>query len=477
MLFNSYIFVFLFLPITVFLYFLAGKVEKPALSKIVLLVMSYAFIGYANPIYVLILLFSTVVNYICNRVLRSKPLRARSILVVGVLFNIVLLGYFKYSNFLIENINIAFGSSITAPKIVLPIGISFYTFQQIAYLVDNYSGEVPDCNFLDYFLFTAYFPKVIQGPIAYHNELIPQFNSSDKRKFDYNNFSAGLMILAVGLAKKVLVADNFGKIVDYGFGSISSLNSFEAVLTILGYTLQIYFDFSGYCDMAIGISKMLNIDLTLNFNSPYKALNINDFWKRWHITLTRFLTKYIYIPLGGNRKGKVRTYLNIMIVFIVSGIWHGAGYTFIVWGAIHGIASVLYRLTKKTFDAIPRIIQWAMTFVFVSVAWTFFRASSVTDAFSLFGRVFVGGFGVNAELTETMLQPTIINICSQILSFNIVMIVMFFLSIVIVARLRNSNDMIKVFQPSFKNWVFTLVLLVLSILSISGVSTFLYSNF
>ncbi len=477
MLFNSYVFILVFLPITICIYYLACRTTNPVFPKVVLLLASCVFIAYANPFYLLILLISTGVNFICNQSIQAKPSTAKTVMIVGVAFNVILLGYFKYTNFLIDTINLAFGSNISGLKIMLPLGISFYTFLQISFLVDNYRGDVPEYGILDYFLFTAYFPKVIQGPITYHNELLPQFKDADKRIFNAASFSSGLMAFAVGLSKKVLIADNFGKIVDFGFGSISSLNSFEAILVILGYTLQIYFDFSGYCDMAIGISRMLNIDLPVNFNSPYKALNINDFWKRWHITLTRFLTKYIYIPLGGNRKGKVRTYLNIMIVFLVSGLWHGAGYTFLIWGALHGFASILYRITKKTYDKLPRFIQWCATFLFVSFAWTFFRADKAGDAFSLFARVFTGGFGVNAELTETLLQPTMINVLSQVLSFNTAITVLFIIAILTVTLFKNSNNMLRSFEANAKNWIFTFVLLTLSILSISGVSTFLYSNF
>lgn len=477
MLFNSYEFVLLFLPITVLLYYLAGKINNIVQPKYVLLAASFVFIAYANFYFLILLLVSICVNFLCNYMIKVNPSTAKRTLFLGVIFNILFLGFFKYTNFLIDSVNLAFGASITAVKVILPLGISFYTFQQIAYLVDHYRGEAPTYSFIDYVLFIAYFPKVIQGPITYHDEVIPQLNNLEKRKIDFNNLSAGLMTFAIGMAKKVLIADNFGKVVDYGFGTIASLNSFEAVLVILGYTLQIYFDFSGYTDMAIGISRMLNIDLPLNFNSPYKARNINDFWKRWHITLTRFLTKYIYIPLGGNRKGTARTYINIMIVFIISGIWHGAGYTFIVWGALHGIASVLYRLTKKSFDAFPRMIQWAATFLFVSIAWTFFRAGSLSEAVSLFGRVFAGGFGVNAELAETMLQPALINIPAQFIPFHVVMILLYIGLIAVVSLLKNSNDMTKEYRPGFSSWLFSLILLTLSILSISGVSSFLYSNF
>ncbi len=477
MIFNSYMFILFFLPATVFFYTFAGKYKNTLIPNIVLLAASYAFVAYAGPVHALILLVSTVVNYLLSKAINAKSLNAKSLLIAGICFNIVLLGYFKYTGFLMNNIASVLGNDVSAIKIIFPIGISFYTFQQIAFLVDTYRKEVPEYSLIEYFLFTAYFPKVIQGPIVYHNELMPEFKQKDKKKFDIECFSSGLMLFAIGLSKKVLIADNFGKIVDYGFGNIASLNSFEAVLVIFGYTLQIYFDFSGYCDMAVGISKMMNIDLPMNFNSPYKALNITDFWKRWHITLTRFLTKYIYIPLGGNRKGKYKTYLNIMIVFIISGIWHGAGYTFIIWGAIHGVANIVYRLTGKTYDKIPRFIQWFATFIFVSAAWVFFRAGSASEALSLFGRLFAGGYGINAELAETLLQPTVINVFSQFLPFNIVATALFLAAIFTVAVLPNSSDIVKAFKPTFRNWAFTLFLLLVSILSISGVSTFLYSNF
>ena len=477
MLFNSYLFILFFLPLTVILYYTVGKSGNCTGAKLVLLLASYIFLGYANLLFPLILLLSTVCNYLINQQIRAGRSKSRLWTICGIIFNVALLIFFKYSNFLLDSFNQVFHLSLPTLQLLLPLGISFYTFQQIAYLVDNYRGEVPDHRFLDYCLFTAYFPKAIQGPIVYHHELIPQFNDCKRIKFDSVFFSSGLMAFAIGLSKKVLLADNFGKIVDFGFSHIPSLNSFEAILVVVGYTLQIYFDFSGYCDMSVGISRMLRIDLPVNFNSPYKSFNINDFWKRWHITLTRFLTKYIYIPLGGNRKGKARTYFNIMIVFLVSGLWHGAGYTFIVWGALHGAASVFYRLTKLAYDRIPRWVQWCITFLFVSFAWTFFRAGSLSDALRLMNRIFAGGFGVNAELTETMLQPILINIPSQILPIDLVIIAFYLIAVLSVALLKNSNDMIRCFQPNMKSWLFTFVLLVLSILSISGVSTFLYSNF
>ena len=458
MLLNSYGFILAFLPVVILAYFLMGKASKPVYSKIVLLVASYFFIVYLDLASGLVLFLSSFVNYFFNRGIKKNQTKAKGIVATGVVFNIILLCFFKYIGLLIERIGLTAASGIPALKIILPIGISFYSFQQIAFLIDNYRGEVADYSFLDYLLFTSYFPKVIQGPINYHSEFIPQLNSPQSRMFNFDNISAGLMTFAIGLSKKVLVADNLGKIVDYGYTNITSLNSFEAILVILGYTLQIYFDFSGYCDMAIGVSKMLNIDLPVNFDSPYKACNISDFWKRWHITLTRFLTKYLYIPLGGNRKGTVRTYINILIVFLVSGIWHGVGLTFIVWGLIHGSASIIYRMTMKTYDSIPRLIQWFLTFIFINLTWIVFRAGSMSDALSLLGRVFAGGFGINAALAENLLQPTIINVLSQVLPLNYVTILLFVISIVVVTLLKNSNEMTKTFRPTFKSWAFTLVL-------------------
>ena len=477
LLFNSYPFILLFLPITLCVYYAVGRSGNTRYSKAVLLLFSYVFLAFANPLSPLILFFSTVCNYFLNEWIRTARSKARHIAALGIVFNVMLLACFKYSKLLIVGISHAFRLYLAPLQILLPVGISFYTFQQIAFLVDNCRGEIPTYGFLDYFLFNAYFPKVIQGPIPYHTELLPQFNDPARLRFDASRFSSGLMLFAMGLAKKVLLADNFGKIVDFGFGHIPTLNSFEAALVVFGYTLQIYFDFSGYCNMALGVSRMLNLDLPLNFNSPYKALNINDFWKRWHITLTRFLTKYIYIPLGGNRKGKLKTYLNILIVFLVSGIWHGTGLPFLVWGALHGIASILYRLTAKLYDRIPKLLQCCVTFLFVTFAWIFFRAGSLSDAIALLGRLFSGGFGVNAELTETMLQPTIINVFTQFLPFSAVMILLFGLVLLGIVLLPNSTERAENFRPSVPAWIFTYVLLTVSILSISGVSTFLYSNF
>ena len=479
-LFNSYVFILAFLPLSLAIYFLACRARNGRLGIAVLASASILFAAVSNIQSAAILLLSVAANYWLGHQISSRQGKAQKVwLIVGLIFDIGILGYFKYANFLVDGINGLFGADIPLVRAFLPVGLSFYTFQQIAYLADSYQGEAVTCSFGEYLLFVAFFPKLVQGPIAQQKELIPQFSDLGRKALSWDNVAKGLSVFATGLAKKVLVADNFGKIVDYGFGHISSLNSFEAILAVLGYTFQIYFDFSGYCDMAVGIGLMFNIELPQNFDSPYKALSISDFWKRWHITLTKFLTQYIYIPLGGSRKGTVRTYLNILIVFLVSGLWHGAGYTFLLWGLMHGIAMVLERITKSRYAQLPKVIRWIVTFAFINMTWVFFRAGSITEAMAMLKQVLVGGwsFSINAELTETLLQPTLISIASRIVGLPVVSILACAAALLTVLLLKNSTERLKTFMPSAGMWVQTYFLLILSILSVSGVSTFLYSNF
>lgn len=417
--------------------------------------------------------FNCVMNFFLHRNHRKY------LLVLSVAFNILYLIVFKYSGFLLNTVSEIVQSDVPTINILLPLGISFYTFQQISILVDNYRGEIKSFSIVDYYLVTSFFPKLVQGPIAYYSELEPQFNDSSKKSFNYSNFANGLYILSIGLAKKVLVADKFGLLVDYGYSHISSLNSFEAVLVIIGYTFQLYFDFSGYCDMAAGSAKMFNIDLPINFNSPYKALDINDFWKRWHITLTRFLTKYIYIPLGGNRKGERRTAINIIIVFLISGIWHGAGLGFIIWGLLHGLVRIVFMKTKEIHHRLPKSIQWFLTFLFINLSWTVFRAEKVSDAFLLISRLITGAkaLSISPALTESLLQPVVINIPCQFISLQLVLLIFVAITLAVLVLCENTDESAKQFKPCWKNLIFTYFNLTLSLLSISGVSSFLYVNF
>lgn len=480
LLFHSYEFVLAFLPITLVIYFLACRSKKAYLGIVVLAAASILFVSFSSIQSAMILFLSIMINYWIGHQVFCKQGKAKKVwLILGLIFDIGILGYFKYANFLMDSIRGILEVEIPLADVLFPVGLSFYTFQQISYLADTYQGEVVPCNFSEYLLYIAFFPKLVQGPLIQQKELIPQFSEPGKKSINWDNFAKGLFVFAIGLSKKVLVADNFGKIVDYGYGHIASLNPFEAILSILGYTFQIYFDFSGYCDMAVGIALMFNIDLPQNFNSPYKALSISDFWKRWHITLTNFLTRYIYIPLGGSQKGTVRTYLNILIVFFISGLWHGAGYTFVLWGLMHGVAMILDRMVKPEYEKLPKTLRWLLTFSFVNITWVFFRAERVTDAVAMLKQVFVGNwsFTINAELTETLLQPTLISIASRLLGLPAVVSISCAIVLLAVFLLKNSAERLKDFKPNAKMWVQTYILLVLSILSFSGVSTFLYSNF
>ncbi|WP_223701218.1 MBOAT family O-acyltransferase [Sutcliffiella deserti] len=382
MLFNSFEFIFFFLPIVFLVYFYLNKRKLVLPAKLWLVCSSLFFYSWWNVLYLPLILSSMVINYFIGRKLGASTtfVNRKGLLVLGIVFNVGLLGYYKYSDFFLANVNYFFSTNMALLNLVLPLAISFFTFQQIAYLVDAYKKETKEYNFLNYALFVSFFPQLIAGPIVHHKEMMPQFASNRNKLINYKNIGLGIFIFSIGLFKKVVIADTFAVWATAGFDTTELLTLFEAWAVSLSYTFQIYFDFSGYTDMAIGIALLFNIQLPLNFNSPYKALNIQDFWKRWHMTLGRFLTTYIYIPLGGNRKGKRRTYINILLVFLISGFWHGAGWTFVFWGLLHGIAMMINRYWKSFNMKMNAILAWFITFNFVNVAWVFFRAETWEDA-------------------------------------------------------------------------------------------------
>ena len=356
MLFNSYIFLFLFLPLALAGWYLLNRFRQYKLAQGYLIGMSLWFYAYYNVSFLWVITGSCLFNYGISFLLHRKntPQMRRIALVVGCIGNLGALGYFKYCNFFLENINSLFHADFQLKNILLPLGISFFTFQQLSYLIDRCRGEAPHYGLLDYLSFVTFFPSLISGPIVLHAGTVSQFRDSSLRSFDTESFAKGVMQFTLGLGKKVLLADTFGKAVDAGYGNVAGLSGTDAWLVMLFYTLQLYFDFSGYCDMGRGIAHMLGMELPVNFDSPYKASNIIEFWKRWHITLNRFLRKYVYIPLGGNRKGTARMYLNLFIVFLVSGIWHGAGWNFVLWGALHG---ALYLVTRAWQRRQPRQLK------------------------------------------------------------------------------------------------------------------------
>ncbi len=401
MLFNSHQFIFLFLPVTVLAFFIAGQLNY-YLAVGCLGVASLLFYSSWHYSDLYILLPSIICNYLIGYWLAKITSHSKqTLLILAIATNLAILGYFKYANFLIENWNNISSWQLSNGKITLPLGISFFTFTQIAYLVDSYRGKVKEFNPTHYLLFVTYFPHLIAGPILHHHDTISQFQERKMYRWNSRNVTIGLLLFTIGLFKKVILADGVVGYVTPIFNAAKEgiLPSFaDSWLGALAYTVQLYFDFSGYSDMAIGLSLLFNIKLPINFNSPYQSVNITEFWRRWHITLSNFLRDYLYIPLGGNRHGQFRRYLNLLITMLIGGFWHGAGWTFILWGGLHGIYLVIHQswqsIRKKSGQDLTQSKWWGrltgriITFVAVVIAWVLFRSETLTTAWLILRAMF-----------------------------------------------------------------------------------------
>ena len=394
MLFNSYEFIFIFLPFSLFAYYSILRYFSNTSAVYFLVVASLFFYGWWDYRYIPIIISSIMFNYYIG--LSIQRSLSRPILVFGIFLNLALLGYFKYVSFFMDNINLVLDAGISFQEIALPLAISFFTFQQIAYLVDSYKDKVNPISLREYSLFVLFFPQLIAGPIVHHKEMMPQFLEHKKAYFNYQMFVTGLFLFALGLFKKVVIADNialFSTPVFLAAEAGFDLSLWEAWGGALAYTFQLYFDFSGYADMAIGAALLFGIKLPLNFWSPYKSINIIEFWRRWHMTLSSFLKDYIYIPLGGSRSGELIKYKNLMITKFLGGLWHGAGWNFVIWGGLHGIYLLInhiwIRMTNNrdflpsSFNWLGLFISWTTTFIAIVFAWVFFRAESVNGAFEM----------------------------------------------------------------------------------------------
>ena len=484
-LFNSYEFIFIFLPISFLIYFYLNYKHYIQLSKYFLLFSSLFFYSWWNIAYLPIILTSILFNYTMGTILtkeRSFYFKRKTILIFSILMNVLLLAYFKYTDFLLENINFVFDTDMQLLHLALPLAISFFTFQQIAYLVSSYRQETRGYKFIDYSVFVTFFPQLIAGPIVHHKEMLPQFEDKNNRLLNYKNIALGLFIFSIGLFKKVIIADTFSEWVTTGFDKAEYLNFLEAWITSFSYTFQLYFDFSGYTDMAIGLALLFNIRLPINFNSPYKATSIQDFWRRWHITLSRFLRDYIYIPLGGNRHGSVRMYTNLMITFIIGGIWHGAGWTFILWGFLHGGALVVHRIWKQLGGNLPIWLAWFVTFNFINISWVFFRATDWDSAMKvLSGMLGLNGLALPSALSTKLacLAPYGVTFNEWInnLGGNNIMIPWILAGFIIVLFFRNSSEMLDNFKLNYISLFWAGIAFVVSVLSLNKVSEFLYFNF
>lgn len=487
MLFNSVIFIMLFLPLSLAGWYLLQKINNPFYAKFFLFAMSLWFYGYYNPSYLLVLLGSLFVNFFFSYGFSrfSTNLPKKLLFTFSILTNVGILFYFKYFNFFIDNCNFLFHADWHLEAIALPLGISFFTFQQLSFVIDRYQGKAPHYSFIDYACFITYFPQLVAGPIVLHNEFIPQLQKRENRKIDSSLFIDGFSLFILGLAKKVLLADVLAIVVNAEFKNIPYLDTPSAWLTIIFYMLELYFDFSGYSDMARGMGKMFGFHLPENFDAPFKADSVKDFWRRWHKTLSRFLTTYIYIPLGGNRKGLAVKCRNLLITFLVSGIWHGANWTFVLWGLLHGLAMVFEALLPKVRFR-SSFLNKVLTFLFVTLTFSIFRSDSLESAFLLLQKLFAGGFTGSLigmcntlnipetyaikELLE-MTAPDLLN------PFYVISNALLLLIAVACVAGPKAEDWISKKGRTLKGLLLLATLFTWSVISLSQVSTFLYFNF
>ncbi len=503
MVFNSYVFIFLMLPISIAGYYLINKVSFKG-GQIFLLFSSLIFIGYMNIAYLFILLPSVLVNYLIiymmNHTFKAREGYRRGLMVSGIVLNVLLLAVFKYCDFFIDNINVIFGKDIAFLHLLMPLGISFYTFKQISVLADYHKDTTLSCTLLEYGIYMTFYPQFTQGPIVLQSEFILQLRDEQRKSWDTVYASKGLYRFTIGLAKKVLIADTIARAVDGGYSELDEVGALGALVLILGYTLQIYFDFSGYSDMAIGLGNLFHIDLPENFDSPYKARSIDEFWDRWHITLTRFFTRYVYIPLGGSRKGHVRTYVNVFIIFLLSGLWHGAEWSFVIWGIMHGVAMLISRMLrelkrngKRDEGRIAGILKNVGIFLYVSVAWVFFRASDTKEAVEVITKVLRGGFDNMTEYIYEMFNKTVE--ISWLLRLDVlgmedrlggIILILVLIVLTLICMLApNSRQMTVRWQDKAAvsgrgyavSVIMTGILFAWCVLSLSGVTSYVYWNF
>ncbi len=472
MLFNGYDYLLWFLPAALGTFFLLGR--SPLAAQAWLTVASLVFYGWWNPLHLPLIIASVVFNFIVARALQRGG--RRMLLGVGITVNLSTLGLFKYADFFLANAAQVTGGAPALLHLALPLGISFFTFTQIAYLVDVYRRKAREPLFVNYALFVTFFPHLLAGPILHHSEMMPQFAETSNKRPQAGNLAAGLFLLAIGLMKKVLLADTFAPIADAGFGAPATLAPLSAWAAALAYTMQIYFDFSGYTDMALGAARMFNIRMPVNFDSPYRATDIREFWHCWHMTLSRFLREYLYVPLGGNRHGELRTAASVLATFLLGGLWHGAAWTFVIWGLLHGAAMVAFRGWQRVGVPLPRALAWALTFLFVTVTWVFFRATSVAGACAML-RAMAGMNSVPASPTGDWLAQLQATLAAALVVPPAWTLLPPIIGLAIVWRRANSNDLALRFRPTVWNGALVALALPLCVLQLARVTPFLYFNF
>ena len=490
MLFNSYQFIFAFLPVSFFGYFYLNHKRLTTASKSWLVFASLFFYSWWNIVYLPLILTSVFFNYaIASAIveydeLKKKYFSKKSLLQIGLVFNIGLLAYFKYADFFISNTNSLVNTEIGLLYLALPLAISFFTLQQIAFLVDSYEGLAKEKNFLNYIMFVTFFPQLIAGPIVHHKEMMPQFVSIRNKAKNYKNIVLGLFILSIGLFKKVVIADTFAIWATAGFDTATTLDLFEAWFTSLSYTFQLYFDFSGYTDIAMGAALLFNIKLPINFNSPYKATGIIDFWQRWHITLSRFITAYIYTPLvkSFDNLNFHKAMIATIVTFLIAGLWHGASWMFVIFGGLHGLALVVNNYWKKSKIKMNKILAWFITFNFVNISLVFFRAEELRDAI----KVLRSMFSLDNIMVPSMLESALpflnkygveFGLFTQNIQGRSFTLVFLIIGFILVLFFENSNKKLDNFKLNFINSFVFVMAFTISFYKLSGYSEFLYFRF
>lgn len=487
MLFNSVIFIAVFLPIALIGWHLLDRLNRPVLAKVFLTGMSFWFYGYYNESYLWILFASILFNYGISGLfeLFLKPKSRRWVFGFGLLGNLGMLFYFKYFNFFIDNCNFFFHGHIAVERIALPLGISFFTFQQISYNVERYRKNIEHAGLLDYACFISFFPQLIAGPIVLYQEFMPQLQLKNGKRWSWDSFYHGTMLFILGLSKKVLLADVLAVVVNAEFENLIYLDTLSAWAVLIFFVLELYFDFSGYSDMARGLGKMFGFELPENFNAPLLAVSVKDFWRRWHMTLSRFLMHYIYFPLGGNRKGKARQCLNLAVVFLASGIWHGASWNFVLWGALHGLAVIWETLFPRARFRIKALNQF-FTGILLTVFWVPFRCETLADTMLFWKKLFIWEhtgmfFGVCNQLCVAenyVMRKALEIVAPQYLNLFFVanFVFLFGISVKFIMG-RKAEEWIREKGGTKRGIFCAATLFTWVFISLSQVSTFLYFNF
>jgi alginate O-acetyltransferase complex protein AlgI len=486
MLFNSYLYIYIFLPLSVSVYFLLCRRRSLKSALWWLFGCSLAYYGWWDPRYTLLFSLSLAGNYAMGLLLRAPRWegnrRARkALLAAGIVANVGVLACFKYTDFFITNINLFLAEPIQLLRISLPLGISFYSFIQIGYLVDTYRGSAKGKGLIDYLSFASFFPQIFSGPIVRYGEIADQRDDAGITAVNYDNIARGLFLFSLGLFKKIMIADNLAPFASAGFDLSGRLTLADSWLTSVSYSLQLYFDFSGYTDMALGTALMFNLRLPVNFDSPYKALSIQDFWRRWHISLSSFLRDYIYIPLGGSRSGSIRTYCNVLITFLVAGIWHGAGWTFVFWGFLHGLGLVIHRLWKKTGLRMPRPLALFITFNYVNALWVFFRARSFGEAVNVLSAM----AGLKGIVLPQAMRPLPGATSGEYLRYarewmvrgDLTTILLIAALLASTMLLKNTNEMAERFRPTTRYALMAAAAFAVSLVFIQRYTEFIYFGF